>query len=400
MEPLFNQERGERGLLSDALLPRLKPAELLADEDLVEDPSASRSSLVIGREIDGIVAQLAEDDRSKRDDGRARLSTPQRTTLSERIPRLQRQLECARERESRSLARGRPDGCWCLGLGGRGAIVRTPGEPIDPELRQWEASIDQAAWNIAATGLAVQRAAVYCDCPEGTARREREAQRRMAWLNGFNAGQETERLQQRWAVSGLPPMDEIYPLDQYPQESEDQKRTVRALARWSPPEGLYMFGPMRRGKTQIAMGLGLKALRMGYTVRFWTVSGLFEHLKAGIGRNQNQEDLIAEVVAPEFLILDDIGTTPMTEFAAERLLDILEQRLRHQRPTILTSNVPPGTPKDGFGLVRALAGKDQGGLYISAQRIDARIAEHCVMLEVRGDPLNQPLKKRPPLRWD
>lgn len=397
MEPLFRQERGERGLLSDVLMPLLKPVESLADEDLVEDPSATRSSIELTREIDAIVAQLADDDRSKREDGRARLSAPQRTTLSERIPRLQRQLECARERESRSMARSRPEGCWCLGLGGRGSMFRTPGEPINPELRQWESKLDEAAWNIAATGRAVERAAVYCDCPEGLARREREAQRRLDWLSGFTAGQETERLQQRWSVSGLPPLDEIYSLDQYPQTTPDQKRTMRALAQWKPPRGLMLTGHMRLGKTTIAMGLGLKALKLGYGVRFWTVDGLIEHLKAGIGRQEAQEDLIRFEAAFEFLILDDIGTGPLTEFSARSLLALIDQRLQAQRPTIFTSN----HPLQGDGqLSDALAGKDTGNIAVTAERIVARIKQHVDVVEVKGAPLGQPAKVREPLRWD
>jgi DNA replication protein DnaC len=279
-------------------------------------------------------------------------------------------------------------------------MARTPGEPIDSELRQWESKLDEAAWNIAATGRVIERAAVYCDCPEGMARRDREAERRTIWLNGFTAGQETERLQQRWALSGLPPMDELYPLDRYPQESAEQKRTMKAVAQWKPPRALYLDGDMRRGKTTIAMALGLKALRLGYAVRFWTVDGLIEHLKGGIGRQEAQEDLIRFEAGFEFLILDDIGASALTEFSGRSLLMLIDQRLQAQRPTIFTSNLSiTDKPEDRAQLVDALAGKDTAGIFITANRIVARIKQHADVVAVRGAALGEPAKVRPALRW-
>lgn len=408
MEPLFPGARGgDFKSLPGAIIPRLKPVEEWSDEDLLFDEHYADSSADLQAELESSERLLDEEYRADNSGTRPSLTRADRGKLRDNLPKLRLAVQIALQRELRTALKGRPAGCWCLGLGGRGRMGRGEGVEIDARAGVTHRdSIDFAVDPV--TGLALERAAQYCTCPEGTARREREARRRTDWLSGFQTGRETERLIARCAEAGLPPPDEMWTLEQFPQRTAEQIATYRALLTWKPPRWLYMYGLMRLGKTTLAQALALKALRRGMTVRFESVDGWIDHLKAGIGRGEEQEDLINWLARFDFVVLDDIGASRLTEFSAKSLKLLLDYRLTRQLTTVFTSNRSMGLPDDEPGptLLHALGGPVLQGkrpdpaadeLGMSAARIVARIKQEADLLEVKGPPLTEPARRRPPI---
>jgi len=136
-------------------------------------------------------------------------------------------------------------------------------------------------------------------------------------------------------------------------------------------ENILLRGPSGVGKTMLAKGFGLTALQRGYTVRFATLAAALTDLL-------QQESMPAferrlkRYVAPQLLILDELGYLPCDNRAADILYHIISRR-HEQRSTILTTNLPFklwGTVFPGASCVVAL--------------VD-RFAQHCHTLDIEAD---------------
>jgi DNA replication protein DnaC len=116
-------------------------------------------------------------------------------------------------------------------------------------------------------------------------------------------------------------------------------------------EGLHLHGANGTGKTSIAVLVSMEALRLGATVLFTTA----EELRRGSIEEVWFDDsqlIIDRAREVDLLVIDDLGKEHRGDSGyAERLLeDILRQRSARRLLTVITTNVPIGTSKDGTGL--------------------------------------------------
>jgi DNA replication protein DnaC len=125
------------------------------------------------------------------------------------------------------------------------------------------------------------------------------------------------------------------------------------------------------GKTTLAQHLGLRALQLGYTVKFAT-------LPAALADLLRQESLPAterrlqRYTKPDLLILDELGYVPVHAAAADLLFHIISRR-HEKRPTIITTN---------------LAYKQWPTVFREASCLGAlidRFAQHCHTLDIDAD---------------
>jgi DNA replication protein DnaC len=97
---------------------------------------------------------------------------------------------------------------------------------------------------------------------------------------------------------------------------------------------LILLGNVGVGKTWAALALARAALPH-MSVRFVSVPALLESLRPDGGGHLGWYTRVG------LLVLDDLGAERLTDWSAEQLYQIVNERWAHERPIIATSNLNP-----------------------------------------------------------
>ena len=240
----------------------------------------------------------------------------------------------------------RPDGCWCLGLGGNGEYV------FDlPD------------------GTKVEAFKEYCDCQEG---QEAEARMYLA-QERKNFLLKAEAARTAWAKAEIPARFKDFRLENSPLKATMPKLIDRLT--WPRPPAddaaedvwdawgdrftdweasWYFWGAYGTGKTGLAVGYGREYMRRVATdekldylrarshVLFRTVPDLLSELRDTYRRDDVSEaDVIGKYTNVGLLILDDLGAEQVTGsgWVEDRLYQIVGGRHAEERLTVFTSNL-------------------------------------------------------------
>lgn len=101
-------------------------------------------------------------------------------------------------------------------------------------------------------------------------------------------------------------------------------------------ENIVFIGPPGVGKTHLAIGLGLKAIDVGYKVSFNTVLGLMEALELAEIKGELKKK-INQLTKFDVLIIDELGYLPMNKQGMHNLFQLINA-LYEYRSIILTTN--------------------------------------------------------------
>lgn len=110
------------------------------------------------------------------------------------------------------------------------------------------------------------------------------------------------------------------------------------------PHNLLFYGPPGTGKTFLCDCLAKAILDRGFTVFYMTSASLFSALeKARFSRDpsDSDKDLRQQLYTCSLLILDDLGTEVLTQVSASDLFEIVNQRLLHEKATVISTNLTP-----------------------------------------------------------
>lgn len=136
--------------------------------------------------------------------------------------------------------------------------------------------------------------------------------------------------------------------------------------------GLLLHGPNGSGKSHLAAMVGGAAINLGYTVRFTTFGDILKLVYDSIGSQDNSLTAsLRKYTACELLILDDLGSESITEFAAGQLFALVNERMNNRRPTVITTNIDPN-----------LLGDTLAGDSLQAKRLSERIVSVSLVTSV------------------
>lgn len=143
------------------------------------------------------------------------------------------------------------------------------------------------------------------------------------------------------------------------------------------PVNLFLYGEPGTGKTFLAALVAQEYIKQGRTLLFIDVPKLLNQLRASFAKGsedtiESKMELLEKV---DVLILDDIGTENLTEWAVERLYLVINERYNNERQTLITSNYTLNELA-----VRMNLGKDGK----TGNRIASRLKQMCKVASLKG----------------
>jgi DNA replication protein DnaC len=100
---------------------------------------------------------------------------------------------------------------------------------------------------------------------------------------------------------------------------------------------LILYGKPGRGKTHLAIALAYRAIQNGFDARFVKATDLIDELSAA-SREGRLREASALYVAPDVLVIDEIGYLHHADDAANVLYGVVDGRCQHRRPIVFTTN--------------------------------------------------------------
>jgi DNA replication protein DnaC len=168
-----------------------------------------------------------------------------------------------------------------------------------------------------------------------------------------------EARQQRLAAAEIPPRFRGKTFDDYRAASPAQER-ILSIARdyaanfedaHKAGRCLLFSGKVGAGKTHLACAI-LQAIietpltpvegwerRRWYPVRYSSASELIRTIRETWHSNTSESAAIAKFVAPDLLVIDEVGLQFGSEAERNQLTEILDKRYQRILPTIIVSNV-------------------------------------------------------------
>lgn len=119
-------------------------------------------------------------------------------------------------------------------------------------------------------------------------------------------------------------------------------------------DGLLFTGHVGSGKTFLASSIANNLLKKGQELLFVVVPDLLDQIKAtydfGKGTSEITEfDLLDTARQVPLLILDDLGAHNYTEWTRNKIYSIINYRLNHRLPVIITTNIIPEDLEEYLG---------------------------------------------------
>ncbi len=145
-------------------------------------------------------------------------------------------------------------------------------------------------------------------------------------------------IETRIRVSGIPVQKSIQDFDLNFQKSID-KKVINELCTLSfvhNAENLILLGPPGVGKTHIAIGLGMEAIKAGFSVYFSNSATMIAQLKQA-ARKDKLEKKLKTFNKYKLLIIDEIGYLPFDQEASNLFFRLISRRYE-QASTIFTAN--------------------------------------------------------------
>ena len=100
-------------------------------------------------------------------------------------------------------------------------------------------------------------------------------------------------------------------------------------------QGLLLYGPVGTGKSFTAACIGNYLLNNAKPV----IMTSFVKILQDVWENDREAEYITILNSASLLIIDDLGTERETDYALEKVYNIIDSRVRANKPMIITSNL-------------------------------------------------------------
>jgi len=168
------------------------------------------------------------------------------------------------------------------------------------------------------------------------------------------------------------------------QVSRGLQRVLLAARNFAEhPEGwLVLLGETGSGKTHLAAAIAHALREQRRLARFVVVPDLLDHLRAAMHAEDGvRRDVVEEIRTAPFLVLDDLGVHSATNWAQEKLYQILNYRYNARLATVITiSGSLDALPRawvsrmydDKVSMIMEIQAPDYRGLQRAARQEPAR----------------------------
>lgn len=153
-------------------------------------------------------------------------------------------------------------------------------------------------------------------------------------VNRFNLDHAALRLKERAEIFKrfCPPMYFYCDVEKLPLK-ECYEKVMRGLR---PKRGLILIGGSRLGKTRSAYAL-LKGLYLEMEKSCFAITELqLSHEMSKFGKSEAALFLLEKMCRVEYLLIDDLGKSVMTQRVVAELYYVIEERIAHHKQTIVT----------------------------------------------------------------
>lgn len=114
-----------------------------------------------------------------------------------------------------------------------------------------------------------------------------------------------------------------------------KKYAYRFQDMYKKNQGLLLYGPVGTGKSFTAACIGNYLLNNAKPV----IMTSFVKILQDVWENDREAEYITILNSASLLIVDDLGTERETDYALEKVYNIIDSRVRANKPMIITSNL-------------------------------------------------------------
>lgn len=115
------------------------------------------------------------------------------------------------------------------------------------------------------------------------------------------------------------------------------KEELEGLGFVSAAQDFVFYGQTGRGKTHLAIAIGMKCVQRGRRVRFFTAADFVMALERAKRENE-LEALLKDIAKSELLIIDELGYVPLSQESARLLFQVMGD-CYERRSLVITTNI-------------------------------------------------------------